>query len=253
MAQYHHNYPIDHDDDESANSDPRLQVQARAQIPFDDFVNAMDVMTMIKKIHTASGDEKIRNAQLFPRLCTRLEANGETNSPSESESEAEVILGIKRRRLFEDESEDNKEQTDSDSISPQYIETKQRVQKLAPVLGKGQRYNKKAAIGLVGSRITQKLKDYNAMGPELDEDHIKTLMERSRVDLTPFSIVMLPRIVDSEKSQQIGGLVRNLVAAQHTGIMAIESIFKKVKEEAAERMLDKFEPVSQAIGEAQQL
>ncbi|KAA6365428.1 MAG: hypothetical protein EZS28_039045 [Streblomastix strix] len=35
--------------------------------------------------------------------------------------------------------------------------------------------------------------------------------------------------------------------------MAIESIFKKGKEDAVERVLDMFELVSQAIGEAQQL
>jgi hypothetical protein len=61
---------------------------------------------------------------------------------------------------------------------------------------------------------------------------------------------MPPRIVDGERSPQIGGLVRNLVAAQRTGIMAIESMFKKGKEEAAERVLDMFELVSQATGEA---
>ncbi|KAA6403319.1 MAG: hypothetical protein EZS28_001148, partial [Streblomastix strix] len=147
----------------------------------------------------------------------------------------------------------HKEKSNSDSISPQDTETKQWLQKLAPVLGKGERHNTKAAIRLVSSRINQKPKDYDALCLELDEDHIKALSERSRLDLTPFNIVMPPRIVDGERSPQIGGLVRNLVAVQCTGIMAIESIFKKSKEEAAERMFDMFELVSQAIGEAQQL
>ncbi|KAA6357780.1 MAG: hypothetical protein EZS28_046693, partial [Streblomastix strix] len=155
--------------------------------------------------------------------------------------------------LLEDESEDNKEKSDSDSISPQDTETKQWLQKLAPVLGKGERHNKKAAIRLVSSRINQKPKNYDALCPELDQDHTKALMERSRVDLTPFNIVMFPRIVDGERFPQIGKLVRNLVAAQCSSIMAVESIFKKSKEEAAERLLDMFELVSQATGEAQQL
>ncbi|KAA6382492.1 MAG: putative Transposon Ty3-G Gag-Pol polyprotein, partial [Streblomastix strix] len=270
MAHHRHNRLNDNDDDESANSEPGLQVHARAQIPFDEFVNAMDVQSDEdedyaaspiqqssdddhQSIYSASGDEEIRNAQWLPRLRTRLDADGDASSLSESETETETVPGIKRRRLLEDESEDNKEKSDSDSISPQDTETKQWLQKLAPVLGKGERHNKKAAIRLVSSRINQKPKDYDALCPELDEDHIKALRERSRVDLTPFNIVMPPRIVDGERSPQIGGLVRNLVAAQRTGIMAVEAIFKKGKEEAAERVLDMFELVSQATGEAQQL
>ncbi|KAA6331040.1 MAG: hypothetical protein EZS28_053429, partial [Streblomastix strix] len=89
--------------------------------------------------------------------------------------------------------------------------------------------------------------------PVLDEDHIKALRERSRVDLTSFNIVTPLRIVDGERSPQIGGLVRNLVAAQRIGDIEIESIFKKGKKKAAERVLDMFQLVSQATGEAQQL
>ncbi|KAA6402497.1 MAG: hypothetical protein EZS28_001978 [Streblomastix strix] len=253
IAHHQHNRLNDNDDDESANSEPGLQVQSDE----DEDYAASPIQQLSddehQSIYSASGDDEIRNAQWLPRLRTRLEADGDAKSLSESETETETAPGIKRRRLLEDESEDNKEKSDSDSISPQDTETKQWLQKLAPVLGKGERHNKKAAIRLVSSRINQKPKDYDALCPELDEDHIKALRERSRVDLTPFNIVMPPRIVDGERSPQIGGLVRNFVAAQHTGIMAIESIFKKGKEEAAVRVLNMFELVSQATGEAQQL
>ncbi|KAA6372723.1 MAG: hypothetical protein EZS28_031751 [Streblomastix strix] len=264
MAHHRHNHPNDNDDDVSVNSDPGLQVQARAQIPFDDFVNAMDVeseededqaASLIQyssdddhqSIYSASGDEEIRKSQLVPRLRSHLEADSDASSLSESESEAEAVPGIKRRRLLEDESEDNKEKSESDSISPQDTETKQLLQKLAHVLGKGKKHNKKAATRLVNSRINQKPKDYDALGSELDEHHIIALWERSKVYLTPINIVMPPRIVNGERSPLIGGPAKNLIAAQRTGIIVIESVFNKGKGEAAERVKDMFELVSQAI------
>ncbi|KAA6361456.1 MAG: hypothetical protein EZS28_043017 [Streblomastix strix] len=168
MAHHRHNRLNDNDDDESVNSEPGLQVHARVLIPFDDFVNAMEVESdededyaaspvqqssdnEHQSIYSASGDEEIRNAQWLPRLRTRLKADGDASSLSESETETGAAPGIKRRRLLEDESEDNKEKSDSDSISPQDTETKQQLKKLAPVLGKGERHNKKAAIRLVSS------------------------------------------------------------------------------------------------------
>ncbi|KAA6386529.1 MAG: hypothetical protein EZS28_017944 [Streblomastix strix] len=270
MANHCHNRLNDNDDDESANSEPSLQVHAQAQILFDDFVNAMDVQSDEDKdyaaspiqqssendhqnIYSSSCDEEIRNAQWFPRLRTRLEAGGDRNCLSESETETETAPGIKRRRLLEDKSENNKEKSDSDFISPQDTETKQWLQKLTPALGNGERHNIKAAVRLVSSRINQNPKDYDALCLELDEDHIKALRERSRVYLTPINIVKPPWIVDGKRSPYIGGLVRNLVATQRTGTMAIESIFKKGKEDAAERVLDMFELVNQVTGKAQQL
>ncbi|KAA6388671.1 MAG: hypothetical protein EZS28_015804 [Streblomastix strix] len=116
-----------------------------------------------------------------------------------------------------------------------------------------ERSNKKVASRLVGSRIDQKLKDQDALIPEIDEDHFKVFRERSRVDLIPFSIVMLSRSVDGERSPQIGELVRNIIVAQWTGIMVIEQILKKCNDEAAKLMLDKFELVSRATDKAQQL
>ncbi|KAA6392037.1 MAG: hypothetical protein EZS28_012435, partial [Streblomastix strix] len=230
MAHRHHNHPNDNDDDESANSDAGHQVQAPVQIPFDDFVNTIDVESDEDEnkdededytaqpiqqssdddhhsMYSASDDEEIRNAQCFPRLRISLEADGDASSSSEREreSEAEIVSDIKRRRLLEDESEDNQEKQDSDSISLQDTETKQWLQKLAPIL------------------------DHDTLGPELDEDHIRAFKVRSRVDLTPLNTMMPHRIVDGKRFSQIGGKVRNLVAAQYIGIIAIESIFKKAK------------------------
>ncbi|KAA6374544.1 MAG: hypothetical protein EZS28_029928, partial [Streblomastix strix] len=158
--------PNDNDDDESVNREPGLQVHGQAIILFDDFVNAMNVESdkdedyaayLIQQssdddhqsIYSASGDEEIRNAQWLPRFRTSLEADGDANSLTKRENKAEAVHGIKRRRLLEDESEDNKEKSDSGSISPQDTETKQQLKKLAPVLGKGERHNKKAAIRLL--------------------------------------------------------------------------------------------------------
>ncbi|KAA6392245.1 MAG: hypothetical protein EZS28_012226 [Streblomastix strix] len=270
MTHHCHNRLNDNDDDESSNSEPGLQVHSRAQIQLDEFINAMEIQSdenedyatspiqqssddVHQSVYSASGDEQIRNTQWLPRLRTHLEADGDASSLSESETETEAATDINRRRLLEDESADNKENSVSDSISPQDTETKQWLQKLAHVLGKGDRHNKIASIRLVSSRINQKSKHYDALCLELDEDHIKALRKRSRVDLTPLNIVMPLRVVDGERSPQIGGLVRNLVAAQRTCITAIESMFKEGKEEAAERVLGMFELVSQATGEAQPL
>ncbi|KAA6378277.1 MAG: hypothetical protein EZS28_026193, partial [Streblomastix strix] len=53
MAHHCHNR-LNDNDDESANSEPSLQVHAQAQIPFDDFVNAMEVQLDEDKDYAAS-------------------------------------------------------------------------------------------------------------------------------------------------------------------------------------------------------
>ncbi|KAA6365429.1 MAG: hypothetical protein EZS28_039046 [Streblomastix strix] len=142
MAHHSHNRLNDNNDDESANTEPGLQVHARAQIPFDEFVNALEIQSdededyaaspvqqlsddEHQSIYSTSIDGEIRNVQWLPRLRTRLEADGDASSLSESETETGAAPGIKRRRLHEDVSEDNKGKSDSDSISPHDTETKQ--------------------------------------------------------------------------------------------------------------------------------
>ncbi|KAA6372312.1 MAG: hypothetical protein EZS28_032159, partial [Streblomastix strix] len=119
MAHHRHNHPNDNDDDVSANSEPGIQVQARAQIPFDDFVKDLDIesdededsaASPIQQssdndhhsIYSSPSDEEIRNVKWLPRLRTRLEADGDANSLLESENETEAAPGMKKRRLPED-------------------------------------------------------------------------------------------------------------------------------------------------------
>jgi hypothetical protein len=66
---------------------------------------------------------------------------------------------------------------------------------------------------LIESRTHQKSKDYDALDPELDEDHVRTLRAKSKVDLTPLVIPDPPRMVEGERTPQYGNLFRNLVAA----------------------------------------
>jgi hypothetical protein len=50
------------------------------------------------------------------------------------------------------------------------------------------------------------------LDPQLNEDHVSQLREKSRIDMAPFKIRDPPRIVKGESSEIHGQLVRNLVA-----------------------------------------
>ncbi|KAA6383963.1 MAG: hypothetical protein EZS28_020506, partial [Streblomastix strix] len=75
---------------------------------------------------------------------------------------------------------------------------------LAPVLGKSERHITKAAIRHGQLETQLKLSDYDALCLKFDEDLINAFIVRSRVDLTPFNIVVPPQIIDSQRSPQIG-------------------------------------------------
>ncbi|KAA6361609.1 MAG: hypothetical protein EZS28_042864, partial [Streblomastix strix] len=242
----------DNDSSEHADNENDNLVRARAEIPFDDFIDAMDgnsdddddyaaspVLQSTEDdnldVWQTSGDEEVRNANLEPLR------------------EEPDLPGIQRRRLLEDELETEAENSESNSLVPQDPDALEVLNKLAPTAKKNQKDNRKAAIRLITSRINQKAKDYDPLVPEFDEGHIKTLRERSRVDQSPLKIAMPPKIVEGEKTPQYGSLIRNLVAAQSRNVLAAEAIFQKGKLEAAESILDTFELIGQATGEAQQL
>ncbi|KAA6362537.1 MAG: hypothetical protein EZS28_041936 [Streblomastix strix] len=86
--------------------------------------------------------------------------------------------------------------------------------------------------------MDQKAKDYDPFVPVFNEDHTKKLRERSRVD---------------QSSSQIASVIKNLVVAQSTKVLAVQAIFQKGKLEAAVRIFDTFKLIGYATGEAQQI
>ncbi|KAA6342764.1 MAG: hypothetical protein EZS28_052361, partial [Streblomastix strix] len=245
--QRHQINQSDNDSSEHADNKNYNLVRARAEIPFDDFIDAMDgnsddddncAASPVPQsteddnldVWQTSGDEEVRNANLEPLRRTRAELDGDSDDETSTESEEPDLPGIQRRRLLENELETEAESSESDSLVPQDPDALE-----------------------VLNKINQKAKDYDPLVPEFDEDHIKALRERSRVDLSPLKIAMPPKIVEGEKTPQYGSLIRNLVAAQSTNVLAAEAIFQKRKLEAAERILDTFELIGQGTGEAQQL
>ncbi|KAA6393808.1 MAG: putative reverse transcriptase [Streblomastix strix] len=230
----------DNDSSEHADNENDNIVRARAQIPFDDFIDAMDGSSDDDDDYSASpvpqstddnsldvlqtsGDEEVRNANLEPLRRIRAELDGDSDDETSTESEEHDLPGIQRKRLLEDELEIEAENSESDSLIPQDPDALE-----------------------VLNKINQKAKDYDPLVPEIDEDYIKALRERSRVDQSPLKIAMPPKIVEGEKTPQYGNLIRNVVAAQSTNVLAAEAIFQKGKLEAAERILDTFELIGQA-------
>ncbi|KAA6392820.1 MAG: hypothetical protein EZS28_011648 [Streblomastix strix] len=155
--------------------------------------------------------------------------------------------------LDETESETEREFSESDSIAPQDPETKTMIQKLAPRPLKSEKQNRQAAVRLVEARIHQKAKNYDVFDPDLDEEHIRALRQNSRQDLMPLVFTDPPRMVDGERNPHIGNVLRNLIAAQRSNIVAIQSQFLIGKEEATERMLDTLDLIGQATADAQQI
>ncbi|KAA6391262.1 MAG: hypothetical protein EZS28_013210 [Streblomastix strix] len=200
----------DNDSNEHTDNEMDHLVRARAEIPFDDFIDSMD-----------------------------------GNSEEDNDYAASPVS-----QSTEDDNLDVQKTSGGEEVHNANIELKL---KLAPTAKKNQKYNRKAAIRLITSRINQKTKDYDPLVPEFDEDHIKALRERSTVDISPLNIIKPPKIVEGEKTPLYGSLIKNLVATQSTNVLTAKTIFQKGKLEAAERILDTFELIGQATGEAQQL
>ncbi|KAA6380655.1 MAG: hypothetical protein EZS28_023818 [Streblomastix strix] len=198
MAHYRHNHSNDNDDVESDKDEDYTASPIHSSSDDDHRMVTCDYAHVWRMMVMQVAHQKVRMKQ-------------------------KKFMVSKEYAYLRDESEDNKENSDSDSISPQDTETKQQLQMTAIVFGIGEKRNKNAAIHLVQLENQCKTKDYGALVRELDEDHFKN---------------NLREIVGCERSPQIRGPVRNLVAALHKYIMAIKQIFKKGKEEAEERVLD---------------
>ncbi|KAA6401929.1 MAG: hypothetical protein EZS28_002544 [Streblomastix strix] len=61
-----------------------------------------------------------------------------------------------------------------------------------------EKQNRKAAVRLIEARIHQKAKNYDVLDPDLDEDHIRALRQKSRQDLTLFIFAEPPKMVEDE-------------------------------------------------------
>ncbi|KAA6383648.1 MAG: hypothetical protein EZS28_020825 [Streblomastix strix] len=204
-------------------------------------------------IWQTSCDEEMRNANLEQLRQTRAELYDDSDDETSTESKEFDLSVILRRRLLDDELETEAESSEIDSLAFQDPDAMEILNMLAPTAKKNQRDYKKTAIRLNFQRINQQAKDHDSLAPEFDENHIKAIRERSRVDQSQLKFAMPPKNVEGEKTAQQGSLIRNLVAAQGTNVLAAEAIFQEGKMEAAERILDTFELIGQAIGEAQQL
>ncbi|KAA6384428.1 MAG: hypothetical protein EZS28_020046 [Streblomastix strix] len=201
----------------------------------------------------AFGDKQIFNEGQSPLFRRDHELEIDSDIDSIIPSEFEEVPGIKRRRLNETDSETERGISESDSIAPQDPETKSILQKLAPRPLKSEKQNRKATVRLIEAQNHQKSKDYDVLDPDLNEDHIRTLRQKSRQDMILFVFNDPPRIVEGEINSQIGNVLRNLVAAQRTSFVAIQLQFLIGKEEATERMLDTLKLISQATADTQQI
>ncbi|KAA6384965.1 MAG: hypothetical protein EZS28_019509 [Streblomastix strix] len=234
----------DNDSSEHTDNENDYFVRARAEIPFDDFIDAMDGNSEDDDDYAASpvpqstdddnldvcqtsGDEEVSNANLLPLRRTRAELQDDSNDETSTESEVPDLPVIQRRRLLEEELETEAESSETDSLAPQDPNTLEILNILAPTAKKNQKDNRKSAIRLINPRINQKAKDYDPLVPE--------------VDLSSLKITIPPKIVESEKTLWYKILIKNLVIEQNTNILAAEAIFQKRKLEAAEHILDTFE------------
>ncbi|KAA6383483.1 MAG: hypothetical protein EZS28_020990 [Streblomastix strix] len=268
--QRHQVNQTDNDSSEHTDNENDRLVRPRDEITFDDFIDSINNNFEDNDDYAASpvpqstddnnldvwqtsGDEEIRNANLEPLRRTRAELYDDSDDETQTESEEPDLPGIQRRRLLEDELETEAESSETDSLAHQDPDALEILNKLSPTAKKNQKDNRKTEIRLITSRMNQKAKHYDPLIPEFDEDHIKALRARSRLNLSPLKNAMPPKIVESEKTPQYVSLIRNLVAAQSTNVLAAESIFQKGKLEVAERILVTFELIGQATGEAQQL
>ncbi|KAA6399939.1 MAG: hypothetical protein EZS28_004535 [Streblomastix strix] len=199
------------------------------------------------------GDEEVCNSNLEQLRRTRTELFDDSDDQISTENEVIDLSSMQCRRLLEDELETKTESSESDSLAPQDPDALEILNKLVTKAKKNQKDNMKAETRLIASRINQKANGYDPLVPEFDEDYIKALKERSKIDLSPLKIATSPKIVESEKTPQYGSLIRNLVSTLSTNVRAAEPIIQKGKLETAERILDTFELIGYATCEAKLL
>ncbi|KAA6400755.1 MAG: hypothetical protein EZS28_003721 [Streblomastix strix] len=241
--QRHQVNQSDNDSIEHADNENDYLVRVRAEMSFDDFINAMECNYKDDDDYAASpvpqsteddnldvwqtsGDEEVRNANLEPLRRTRAELYDDSDDETSTESEEPDFKGIQRRSLLGDELETEAESSETDQLAPQDPDAKEIFNKLAPTAKKNKKIIEKQQYDQQLQEQTKKLK---------------------------VMIHLSQKIVEGEKTPQYGSLIRNLVAAQSTNVQAAKAIIQKGKLEAAERILDIFEQIGQATGEAQQL
>ncbi|KAA6371936.1 MAG: hypothetical protein EZS28_032537 [Streblomastix strix] len=245
----------DNDSSEHADNENDQLDRAIAEILFDAFMDAMGSNSEDDDDYAASpvpqsteddnldvwqmsGDEEVCNANLEPLRQTHAELYDDSNDETSTQSEEHDFAGIQCRSLLENELKTEAENSETDLLVPQDPDALEILNKLASTAKTNQKDIRNAAIRLINSRIKKLL---------------KIMIHLSPMDLSQLKIIILPKIIEDEKTLQYGSLVRNLVAVQSTNVQAAEAIFQKGKLEAAECILGTFELDGQATGEAQQL
>ncbi|KAA6401598.1 MAG: hypothetical protein EZS28_002873 [Streblomastix strix] len=238
-----YNNQLNYNSNDEDDNDEQPGFCARATLPFDQFVTAIDT--------TSNHDLNYSDSQVPLSVeddqSSEIHASGDEEIFNEGQSP--------HFRRYDELANDS----DIDFVTPNGYQEVPRPQnknndiKLSPHPLQSEKQSKNAAVKLVEAQIHQKAKNYEVLDPDLDEDHIRALRQKSRQDLTPFVFTVPPRIAVGERNPQVGNILRNLIAAQRTNFVAIQSQFLIGKEVVTQRMLEILELIGQAIADAQQI
>ncbi|KAA6384675.1 MAG: hypothetical protein EZS28_019797 [Streblomastix strix] len=230
----------------SEDNDQRLRVT----IPLQRFIEAAEVdseddsnfvqsvFSEIKDARSISSeydsvDQEIVQQVLMPRKRQHDELH-EFSESEQIESDASLsVPGRQRRRLNSDvedeQSEEKDEKSEEHAPSSQDQTIKDVLKKLAPTPKRKQRDNQRVAIQLIEARMHQKANHYDPLNPDIDEDKIKTLHEKSNIDITPLIIKDQPVLVKSENNELQGAMLKKFNFSLENCSVSINHYLRKRK------------------------